>query len=323
MITEVEYHHPLYPLTPCLTEGHLKVSDLHTLYYATYGNKEGVPVVVLHGGPGAGCQESIVKVFDPERYYVILFDQRGAMRSTPFGSIEENTTQHLIGDIEKIRKHLKIDKWIVFGGSWGSALATLYGQSFPERCLGFVLRGINLLRQEDYLHLMYGMGKIFPDAYEPVIQLIPVGERSDLLRAYHKRVIDPDLKVALPAARAFMRYDLICGTHLPDHAKVEKYLLNEKFVLGVSRMFLHYSVNNFFIKENQILSGMNKIGHLPATIVHGRWDAVCLPVMAYLLHKSWKNSQLWLVTQGGHSSNDPAITPCLATAMDTFPAVRS
>ncbi len=317
-LLEVDHSHPLYPTPPKLEEGYLKVSDIHELYYATYGNPKGIPVILLHGGPGAGFHETSTKVFNPEKYYIIGFDQRGALRSKPFASLEENTSQHLRDDIEKLRKHLQIDKWLVFGGSWGSALAILYGQTYPEKCLGFILRGINLLRKDDIDHLLYGMGKIFPDAYAPVIDLIPEKERSDLFTAYYKRVISSDPTIALEAARTFVKYDIICGTHLPDPERVSKVLQNEKLVLGLAKLFLHYSINDFFIPENHILSQIHSISHLPCTIIHGRWDAICLPVMAYSLHKAWPGSTLWIVTQGGHTGNDPAITRSLATATDLF-----
>lgn len=315
-ILEVDHSHSLYPTAPKLAEGYLKVSDLHELYYATYGNPKGIPVVVLHGGPGAGFNEATVKVFNPEKYYIIGFDQRGTLRSKPFASLEENRSQHLRDDIEKLRKHLQIDKWLVFGGSWGSALALLYGQTYPERCLGFILRGINLLRKEDIHHLLYGMGKIFPDAYATVIDHIPEEERTDLFAAYYKRVTSSDPNIALEAAGTFVKYDIICGTHLPDHEKVSHLLQNEKLLLGIAKLFLHYSINNFFLPENHILSHMQPISHLPCIIVHGRWDAICLPVMAYTLYKAWPGSTLWIVTQGGHAASDPAIARSLATATD-------
>ncbi len=317
-LEEANHQHPFYPLTACLEEGYLKVSNIHTLYYATYGNTKGIPVIVLHGGPGAGCQQAFLKVFDLNRFFVITFDQRGSMRSSPLGSIEENTPQHSVEDIETLRKHFEIEQWLIFGGSWGVALATLYGQKYPEKCLGFILRGAFLGRKLDYLNVLYGMGRVFPEAYDVFIQFIPEEERHDLLTAYYRRVMDPDLKICMPAARKFMKFDLICGSHLPDPAKVDKFLQKDDFVLGVSKLFLHYSMHDFFLENNQILSNMNRISHLPAIIVHGRWDAVCLPETAYLLHKHWKNSLLWFVLGGGHSSNDPAIAASLATAMDTF-----
>lgn len=317
-LQETTHQHPLYPITTCLEEGYLRVSSVHVLYYATYGNRTGTPVIVLHGGPGAGCQEAFLRVFDPDCYFIIMFDQRGSMRSSPLGCIEENTPQYSIEDIETLRNHFGIKQWVIFGGSWGAALAILYGQKYPEICLGFVLRGIFLGRQSDYLHIIYGMGRIFPEAYESFVQFIPEKDRSNLLTAYYQRVMDPNLNVCMPAARKFMEFDLTCGSHIPDATKVEQFLQKGDFVLGVSRLFLHYSIHNFFLENNQILANMHRISHLPAIIVHGRWDIVCLPEAAYLLYKHWGNSALWFVSSGGHSSNDPAITTSLAAAMDTF-----
>ena len=167
------FNDSLYPSVKAREEGLLKVSNLHTLFYAVYGNPSGIPVVILHGGPGGGCDDSMAQFFDPNRWNIIMFDQRGAMRSEPFGCLEENSTQHLISDIESLRKHLGIEKWMVFGGSWGSSLGLLYGQEHPDRCIGFVLRGIWFARESDWLHLFYGMGKIFPEAYAPLINHIP------------------------------------------------------------------------------------------------------------------------------------------------------
>jgi proline iminopeptidase len=317
-IEEVCFDHPLYPVVQPREEGYLKVSGTHSLFYAVYGNPQGIPVVVLHGGPGAGCSDAFTRHFDLKKWNVIMFDQRGAMRSKPFGCMEENTPQHSMEDIEALRRHLRVDKWIVFGGSWGTTLAVLYGQKYPESCLGFILRGIFLGREQDYLHLFYGMGKVFPEAYEPVVNYIPQEERHDLLGAYYRRIMDPNPEISLEAARVFMRFDMICSTQLPNPEAVEGFLQNDKYILGIVKTFLHYAMNHFFLEPNQILTHMHKIKHLPAIIVHGRWDAICLPSMAYDLYQRWDNSMAWIVTQGGHSSYDPAIAAALAKATDFF-----
>ncbi len=315
---EVCFDHPLYPITPAREEGFLKVSEQHTLFYAVYGNPNGIPVIVLHGGPGAGCSDALSQSFDLNRWNVVMFDQRGAMRSDPFCCMEENTPYHSVSDIETLRKHLGIEKWVVFGGSWGSSLALLYGQEHYEHCIGFILRGAWLVREQDYLHLLYGMGKIFPEAYEPVVNYIPEEERHDLLSAYYRRVCDPDPEVHLPAARTFMRFDFICSTHLPNSAYLEKMMQNDKLILSVAKAFFHYAKNGFFLEPNQIISRMQKIAHLPAIIINGRWDAICLPEMAYSLYQNWNNSKLWIVPQGGHTANEPAIAAALGTATDVF-----
>ncbi len=315
---ETDIYHPLYPVSQPREEGYLKVSEIHTLFYAAYGDPDGIPVVILHGGPGAGCDDSLSRFFDLRRWNVVMFDQRGAMRSEPFACMEENSPQHSISDIESLRKHLGIKKWMVFGGSWGSTLAMLYGQAHPERCIGFILRGIFLGREHDYLHVIYGMGKVFPEAYESFVHHIPVEERKDLLSAYYNRIMDPDSEIHMSAARKFMQFDLACSTYLPNPEGVTKVLQNDKLILSMTRPFLYYSVHRFFLESNQILSQMHKIAHLPAIIVHGRWDAICLPEMAYSLHQNWTNSTLWMVIKGGHSANDAAIAATLTTATDIF-----
>ncbi|MCH9630444.1 MAG: Proline iminopeptidase [Chlamydiia bacterium] len=315
---ERSFGNSLYPIEKPREEGFLKVSELHEIFYATYGNPDGIPVVVLHGGPGFGCSDKMTKFFDLNLWNVVMFDQRGASRSKPFALMEENTPQHSVGDIEKLRKHLGIEKWVVFGGSWGSTLAALYGQEHYKHCLGFILRGVWLARKPDYMHLFYGMGKVFPEAYAPVVDYIPKEERHDLLTAYHRRFFDPDPEVHLPAAKVFMKFDLTCATHLPDSEFIEEALKNDTMLLGVARTFCQYAMNGFFLKPNQILSNMRKIAHLPAIIVQGRWDAICPPFMAYELHQSWKNSKLWMIPDGGHSANDPTIATALVAAGDEF-----
>ncbi len=317
-IKEVDHQHSLYSIVSPSEKGYLQVSDIHRLYYATYGNPQGFPVIVLHGGPGAGCEDSFTRFFDLRYWHIIMFDQRGAMRSQPFACMEENTPQNSVCDIEQLRKHLGIEKWMVFGGSWGSTLALLYGQEHPEACLGFILRGVFLGRQQDYLHLIDGMGKIFPEAYDPVVQLIPEEERHDLLTAYYERIMNSDPAIHMPAARTFLKFDFIASSHLPNPKGVEELLQDDPIMLSIARAFFYYSFHGFFLEPNQILSRMNRIAHLPAIIVHGRWDAICFPEQAYSLHQKWGNSQLWLAIRGGHSSSDPAIETSLAIATDTF-----
>jgi len=309
---------PVYPTVKAREEGFLKVSDLHSIFYSVYGNPSGIPVVILHGGPGGGCSDTMVQSFDLTKWNVIMFDQRGAMRSEPFGCMEENSPQHSVSDIEALRKHFGITQWLVFGGSWGSSLAVLYGQAHPEACLGFVLRGVWIVNEPGYLHLFYGMGKIFPESYQSMVSHIPEEERDDLLSAFHRRVFDSDPEVQLAAARAFMRFDAICATHLPNPKFVEGMVQNDKLVLGVMKTFCHYAKNRFFLRENQMLSDMDKIAHLPAIMVHGRYDAICLPENAYSLHKAWTNSMLWMIPDGGHSPSDQSMGRALVAATDLF-----
>ena len=318
-VQELDIERPLFPATQVREEGDLKVSDLHTLHYAVYGNPHGIPVVMLHGGPGMGYNEGFPRYFDPEKWNIVMFDQRGAMRSKPFGCMEENTSQDLVEDIEKLRNHLKIEKWLVFGGSWGSTLGLLYGQAYPEKCLGFILRGVFLGRAEDAHQIMYGMGKIFPEAYDELLTHFTEEEKKDLLGTCYRRSMDPDPAVHLPIIRAFIKYDLICSTHLPNPTLIQKIMENNELALSCARAYFYYTKNNYFLRPNQILSEMKKISHLPAIIVQGRWDAICLPDMAYQLYKRWeKNCDLWIMTKGGHSANDPGIAPGLVEATTVF-----
>ena len=296
----------------------MPVSEVHSLFYATYGNPNGIPVVVLHGGPGEGCHDVFTRFFDLNRYFVVMFDQRGSMRSKPFASMHENAPEFSVDDIESLRKHLGIEKWLVMGGSWGSTLAILYGQNYPEHCVGFILKGVFLGREQDYLHLLYDMGKLFPKAYEAFLSHIPENEHSDLLSAYHKRIMHPDPEVHMPAARAFIEFDATCVHFSSNPLAVEKTLTNDPLVYCVSKTFFHYAMNKFFLENNQILSGMDKIKHLPAILIHGKYDAVTLPELSFQLHQKWDNSTLWMVPQGGHASSEPAVASAMATALDFF-----
>ena len=304
-------------------EGYLDVSSLHSIYYACYGNKDGVPAIILHGGPGAGCSASMAESFDLTFWNVIMFDQRGANRSKPFGCMEENTTSHLINDIEALREHFGVDQWLVFGGSWGSALGMLYGQKHPDRCLGFVLRGVFLARDQDHRHLFYEMGKIFPEAYQKVIDLIPENEQEDLFEAYYKRLMNPDPKIHLETAKVFMEFDITCASHMPMPELVSAVVNHDKVSYGCAKTYAQYAKNHFFIEPNQILENLEQISNLPSIIVQGRYDAICLPYMAYLVHQSWQKSQLWMVPDGGHSALDPAISKHLFEATESFKAMFS
>jgi proline iminopeptidase len=304
----------LYPIIKPLNEGYLKVSDLHEIYFAEYGNPKGIPVVNIHGGPGAGSSANDMRFFDPKHYRIILFDQRGAKRSKPLASIKENTTADLISDLEKLRKALKIDKWLVFGGSWGSALALAYGQTHPKQCLGFVLRGIFLGNEEEYLQVWYGMQDIFPEAWEEFNNFLPANERKDLVTSYYKRITHSDAKIHMPAARAFIKYDFSCANLFIDDLKIKKMLKDDVLVLGLARIFAHYSMHKFFFKKDQLLNGTKKISHLPAIIVHGRYDVICRVKSAYKLHQAWPASELMIVADAGHSSHEPSVAKALVNA---------
>ena len=306
----------LYPSYAPYAEEFLQVSPLHKISYAEFGNPEGMPVIVLHGGPGAGCSPSWSSFFDPSFYRVIMFDQRGAGRSIPSAEMEDNTSQKSVEDIEALRTHLGIDRWLVFGGSWGSTLAILYGETHPDRVLGFVLRGVFLGRPEGYKHLFYGMKNTFPEAWDEMVTVIPVEERDDLITAFYKRVIDPNPEIHLPAARAFVRYDTICGTLLPNLELVEKTVHDDQLVLSLGRTFIHYCANQFFFSQNQLIQHLDKIKHIPCVIVQGRYDIICPPKDAYELYQGMDDADLWLIANGGHFSSEPPIARGLRLALD-------
>lgn len=311
----------LYPSAEPFDEGYLQVSPLHTLYYAQFGNPDGVPILVVHGGPGMGCSPQLSAFFDLSFYRVIMFDQRGSGNSTPAAEMNENTPQLAIDDIEKLRNYLEVDRWLLFGGSYGSCLSILYGETHPDRCLGFILRGIFLGRDRDYSRIFYRMREFYPEAWDEMVQSLPKDDHYDLIYSLYKGVMNPDPKVHLPIAHAFMRYDMLCATLLPDPALVEKIALDDKLALSVARAFIYYSANHFFLNENQLMHDVKRIAHLPAIIVQGRYDMICIPQSAYDLHKSWSRSQLWFVSNGGHSTSDPAIAQGVLEATETMKTI--
>lgn len=305
----------LYPITKAYNSGHLTVSKIHKIWYAEYGNPKGMPVIVFHGGPGAGCHENNVCFFNPLIWRIILLDQRGAGRSLPAAEIEENTTQELISDFEKLRHKLGIGSWLIFAGSWGTALALAYSEEHPHRVLGLILRGVFTALPEETQNLWFGTRRIFPDAWQELRDYLPEVERDELINSYHKRVISEDLQVALPAATAFMKYDLTCGYLNISKRTLNTLLADEKMVLGIARLYLHYCVNNYFLVENQLLDNLHKITHLPLIISHGRYDLLTLPESAYQLHELWPGSELEFVSACGHSANEKPLQKKLLLAV--------
>lgn len=305
-----------FPITEPFYEGYLKVSLTHRLWHAQYGNPQGVPVIVLHGGPGAGCSNDDMKFFDPTFWRIILVDQRGARRSLPFGELRDNTTQDLIDDLEVLRDSLGVDKWVIFGGSWGSTLALAYGESYPERVLGFILRGIFLAQKNEHLNCWYGMRDTFPEAWQKFNDFISKSEQEDLISAYYKRVTSSDPKIALAAARSFFEYDIKCSFLQLSPTELKKFMEDDVLILGVSRTFIHYSFNHFFLKENQLIDGLHLINHLPLIIVHGRYDTVTRANNAYTLHKLWPSSELVFVDLAGHSAMELPTTTELTKATE-------
>jgi proline iminopeptidase len=301
-------------LQPPFSEGYLQVSPLHQVWYEEYGNPKGIPVVVLHGGPGAGCTDEM-KFFDLNTWHVILLDQRGAKRSKPFAEIKENTTQDLISDIELLRKKLGIEKWVLFGGSWGSALAIAYGEAHPDHVLGFILRGVFLGTKAEVSHLWYGIRSTFPDTWQALYDFIPSSERTDLITAYVQRILGSNSRIALDAARVLMRYDFTCSFLQITPEKLNALLSDDTLVLGIAKIFSHYVSHNFFLEDNQLFENVYRIQHLPLIIVHGRYDMITLPKTAYALHKSWPGSELVFVTSG-HAAEEPATKHALIEATE-------
>lgn len=307
----------LFPELSAWQQDFLKVSDLHELWFAQYGNPKGTPVIVVHGGPGGGCGTNDARLFDPDFYRIILVDQRGAGRSRPHAEIRDNSTKHLIDDMEKLRGHLGIERWLVFGGSWGSALSIAYGQAHSQQCLGFILRGIFLATQEECIKLWYGMGDIYPEEFHEYQSFIAKEEQGDLIKAYYQRLINPDPGIHLSAARAFCKYDYTCSTLL-DKSLLNSQLLDNKRMLALARIFAHYSINNFFLSDNQLLNNITCITHLPAIIVHGRYDVICRVSSGFNLHQHWPHSQLVIVQDAGHATHDPGMAKALVAATNAM-----
>lgn len=314
-ISKTSYQNILFPYQKPYEENYLKVSDLHQLWYAQFGNPQGIPIIYLHGGPGSGCSTEVTRFIDPKIYRIILLDQRGAGKSKPYASTEQNTTQDLINDLEILRKKLKIEKWLVAGGSWGSTLAVAYGEQHPENCLGFILRSVFLGREKDWNHFWYAIKDTFPEAWDKFQSFIPEKERKDLLKAYYARLKDPDPTVHLPAAEAFMEYDASCSFLLQDPQVIKKALEEDKEVLlSIPKILTHYNYHRFFLSDNQLLANLSKIENLPAIIIHGRYDTICKVSMAYELHKNWKNSELVIVQDAGHLYTEPGLAKALIDA---------
>ncbi|MFO7786140.1 MAG: prolyl aminopeptidase [Halospina sp.] len=308
----------LYPEIAPYATHHLDVGDGHSLYLEESGHPDGIPVLVVHGGPGAGSDGTARRFFDAERYRIILFDQRGSGRSTPFASVENNTTAHLLADMERIRAFLGIECWLLFGGSWGSTLSLLYAQSHPERVLGLILRGIFLCRERDIRwFLQDGASRIFPDYWEDFIALIPENERNDLIRAYHRLLHSDNELERLQAARTSAIWEGRCATLHPNPAAVERFG-HAHLALSLARIECHYFINGGFIDENRILDNLDVIRDKPARMVHGRYDMVCPLENAVTLHDAWPEADLSIVRDAGHAASEPAIVDALIRATEAM-----
>jgi proline iminopeptidase len=309
----------LYPPIKPYNTGYLRVSDVHELYYEESGNPQGKPAVFLHGGPGAGCDDRARGFFDPDSYRIVLFDQRGCGRSRPHANLVDNTTWDLVADIERLRKHLGIDKWLVFGGSWGSTLALAYAQTHPAQVTELVLRGIFMLSSFE-LRWFYqeGASAIFPDRWEPYVAAIPKEERGDMIAAFYKRLTSEDRATRVAAARAWSTWE---GATSYLHVNADN--LNkwgeEDFAIAVARIECHYFANRGFLdREDQLLRNVERIRHIPAVIVQGRYDVVCPMQTAWALHKAWPEADFRIVADAGHSAFELGNTHELVSATDRF-----
>jgi proline iminopeptidase len=311
----------LYPEIQPHQSGMLPLDRLHVMYWEVSGNPRGVPALFIHGGPGAGTTPTHRRFFDPGHYRIVLFDQRGAGRSTPLGETRDNTTPLLVRDIEALRRHLEIERWLVFGGSWGSTLALAYAEAHPEHVLALVLRGIFLCRRSEIDWFLYDLRNIFPEAWRSFADYLPEAERGDLLTNYHKRLMDPDPAVHMPAARRWSVYEGSCSTLLPSPETVAAFG-DERMALGLARMEAHYFVNDIFLPENALLADVPRIRHLPGAIVQGRYDAVCPIVTADELHRAWPEASYKVIPDAGHSAMEPGIRAALVEATDRFRGLR-
>lgn len=308
----------LYPPIEPNRTGFLDVGGGHRIYYEECGNPHGKPVVFLHGGPGGGCTDAMRRFWNPDIYRIILFDQRGCGRSTPHASIEHNTTPDLISDIEILRAAMGVDRWQVFGGSWGSTLALLYCQAYPEQVTEIVLRGIFLLRPKEIRWFyQHGASEIFPDLWQSFLAPIPPAERDDLLQAYYRRLTSDDPEVCVEAAKAWSIWEGTTSTLLPD-ANVAAKFAGTAMALALARIECHYFVNKGFMEENRLIDNVDRIRKIPAVIVHGRYDVICRVISAWELAQAWPEADLRIVPDAGHAAFEPGIVHELITATDAF-----
>jgi proline iminopeptidase len=316
----------LYPDIEPYRTGYLKVSDVHEIYFEESGNPRGKPAVFLHGGPGGATDPKMRRFFDPKRYRIVLFDQRGCGKSRPHANLEDNTTWHLVDDTERLREHLKIDKWLVFGGSWGSTLALAYAETYPERVTELVLRGIFLLRRWE-LEWFYqnpgGAAALYPDLWESFVAVIPPEERGDMMNAYYKRLTSKDTDELLQAAKAWSTWEAALSFLHLNTDYISKFK-QDAYAAAFARVECHYFVNAGFLKsENQLIEEVGRIRNIPAVIVQGRYDIVCPMKTAWDLHKAWPEAEFHVIPDAGHSAFEPGITHHLIAATDRFAKSRS
>src|SRR5215470_413893 len=309
----------LYPPVAPNRSGRLALDGRHIMYWEECGNARGAPVVFLHGGPGGRSSPDHRRYFDPSFYRIVLYDQRGAGQSIPLGELTDNTTAHLVSDLERLREHLGIERWLVFGGSWGSTLALAYAEAHPQRVRGLVLRGIFLGRAQEIDWFMHGIRFVFPEAWRAFVGFLPDAERGEPLANYYRRLIHHDPAVHMPAAHAWSRYESSCSTLLPDPELIAHFD-DDPVALAIARIEAHYFVNRVFLSETALIAGIGRIRRIPCVIVQGRYDAVCPMLTADELHRAWPDAEYFVVSDAGHSARKPGIARELVAATDRFRA---
>jgi proline iminopeptidase len=296
----------------------LRVDSIHSLYIEESGEPEGIPILFLHGGPGAGCEPNHRRFFDPNKYRIILFDQRGCGHSTPHAELRGNTTSNIVSDIEMIREHLGVNGWILFGGSWGSTLALVYAETHPNRVLGLVLRGIFLCREKEIKWFyQQGADRVFPDYWQDYISIIPESERSDMVQAYHKRLTGSDELARMAAAKSWSMWEARTATLLPNK-KLLQHFCNPHVALSLACIESHYFTNNAFLQPNQLLENAHRLSDIPGVIIQGRYDLICPMESAWELQQAWPSSDLKIIDNAGHAASEPGITKALVQATDYF-----
>lgn len=311
----------LYPEIEPYAHGHLAVEPPHELYWEECGNPKGRPVLFLHGGPGAGVTASARRFFDPGHYRIILFDQRGAGKSTPHAELAGNDTDALVSDIEALREGRRVDEWLVFGGSWGALLALAYAQACPGRCSGLILRGIFLGSHPEIDWFINGMARFFPEAARTFAAHLPAAERDDLLAGYYRRLTDPDPAVHMPAALAWRRYEVACSALVPQAAGMAM-PENPAAALALARIEAHYFRNGCFLHDGALLAGARRMADIPGVIVQGRYDMVCPPHVADQLAAAWPKARYEIIPDAGHSAMEPGISAALVSATERFKTLK-
>ncbi len=306
----------LYPSIEPYRTGRLPVDDLHTIYWEECGNPTGVPVLFLHGGPGAGCSPEHRRFFDPQYYRIVLFDQRGAGRSTPHGETRNNTPAHLVSDIESLREMLKIPQWHVFGGSWGSTLALAYAETHPQPCLSLTLRGIFLLQAYEVDWFLHGMRNFAPQAWDQFVEFLPESLRGDLCDGYWTQLNHELPEIRAAAANSWAGYEAKSVSLRTNGTAVASGPVASSSAVGLARLEVHYMRSNQFVPNDALMRGVERVRHIPCAIVQGKYDLLCPPITAVALHKAWPESTLQIIEEAGHSAFEPGIRAALVSIMD-------